>query len=83
MQNGQMEEVGLEEATTQQRTSLTPPAASESVHTKTTKTRGTVARNPRIVAISHISTILDGLDEESRGRAVRFIAEEYAEFLGD
>jgi len=41
------------------------------------RAKGTVTRNPRIVAISKISNILDALDEESRGRAVRFIAEEY------
>lgn len=43
--------------------------------------RGTVTRKPVIVAISRISAILDGLDGDSRGRVVRFIAEEYAEFL--
>ena len=70
MQNGH--DVGLAETAPEQ---TTTEAAERS--------RGTVTRNPRIVAISRISNILDGLDEESRGRAVRFIAEEYAEFLGD
>ena len=80
MQNGQME-VGMDEAETPTIapdidfvTGAVRPASAASA-------RGTVTRNPRIVAISRISNILDGLDDESRGRAVRFIAEEYAEFL--
>lgn len=85
MQNGQME-VGIEEpAEMVHRRQI---EAGDDVipvdgQGRVATARGTVTRNPRIVAISRISNILDGLDEDSRGRAVRFIAEEYAEFLSD
>ena len=59
---------------------LAEERATETTTEAAERSRGTVTRNPRIVAISRISNILDGLDEASRGRAVRFIVEEYAEF---
>lgn len=48
----------------------------------TERTRGTVTRNPRTVAITKISNLIDELpDDESRERVVRYLAEEYARFL--
>lgn len=65
-------------------TTLEEPAAAPAAagaHKSVSKTRGTVARNPRTVAISKISNILDGLDETSRTTVVQFIAGEYKDCL--
>lgn len=44
--------------------------------------RGTIARNPRIVAISKISEIIESLgDDDSRAAALNFIVTEYRRFL--
>lgn len=73
MDQGNGTTVGLTDAQRAAKPTATP--------VKTKGTKGTVTRNPRIVAVSKISNILDGLDEDTRSFAVRFIVEEYKGYV--
>lgn len=48
---------------------------------ETGRKRGTTARNAAAQLIAKLTNLLDEADDLTRGKAVRFIAEEYGQFI--